>query len=368
MLHNFVRTDGQRPYSGLTLGTDGDFYGTTYLGGTENLGTVFKIAANGSLTTLRNFTRTDGRTEAPPIQAADGDFYGTVGGTAYKIAQSGAFTSLASLPGASQPSPLLQATDGNLYGTTANGGKSDHGTVFKMTPDGTVTVIFNFDARVPGDLATLMQGSDGNFYGTTYGGGDNKFGTVFKSTPTGAVTVLHNFSDPNYPNDGAYPVAELLQASDGNFYGATAEGGSKGYGIIFEITSFGGYSILYNFDLPTGSQPSATPMQHTNGKIYGLAYGGGTKSLGVAYSFDLGLPPFARLLPVIGKAGETVEILGQGFTGTTAVSFNGAAATFNVVSDTYLTATVPSGATSGVVSVTTPGGVLNSNQAFQVKP
>lgn len=368
VLHNFVRTDGQRPYSGLTMGTDGDFYGTTFLGGTENLGTVFKIAANGTLTTLHNFTKADGITETPPIQAADGDFFGTTATTAYRVAPSGGFTSLPSLYGASPANPLFQATDGNLYGTTGDGGSSNHGTVFKMTTEGTVTVIFNFDAHVPGQGSTLMQGNDGNFYGTTYEGGDNKFGTVFKLTPRGVATALHSFSDPNYPNDGAYPVAGLLQASDGNFYGVTVEGGSNGHGVIFEITPAGDYSILYNFEAATGNNPESTPIQHTNGKIYGLTEGGGTNGVGVAYSFDLGLPPFARLLPVIGKVGEVVEILGQGFTGTTAVSFNGTAAAFNVASDTYLTATVPTGATSGIVSVTTPSGVLNSNQSFQVKP
>jgi len=364
VLHTFDGTDGDRSLSGLTLGTDGYFYGTTSEGGSNSLGTIFKISANGALTTLYNFGLGQGQNELPLIQAADGNFYGTTSSIAYRIGR-GTFAVLASLSDSS--SPLLQATDGDFYGT-GGGGTSNDGIAFRMMADGIVTVIFNFDAHVPAANAPLIQASDGNFYGTTYVGGDHKQGVVFKLTPKGAVTALHNFPDPNFPKDGANPHAGLLQASDGNLYGVTETGGSTGYGAIFEITLAGDYSILYNFTPATGSNPTATPMQHTNGKIYGLAQGGGTSGLGVAYSFDFGLPPFVRLLPVIGRVGETVEILGQGLSGTTAVSFNGIAATFNLVSDTYLTATVPSGTTSGAVSVTTLAGVLNSNQAFQVKP
>ncbi|MGH9430742.1 MAG: choice-of-anchor tandem repeat GloVer-containing protein [Terriglobia bacterium] len=367
VLHTFDGTDGDRSFSGLTLGTDGDFYGTTFAGGTDRSGTVFKITPNGTLTTLHNFTAAEGQTEAPPIQAAEGNFYGTVGGIAYRVARSGTFTSLASLPGPTTTNPLLQATNGDFYGT-GGGGTSNLGTAFRITSNGTVTVIFNFDPHVPEANAPLIQASDGNFYGTTYVGGDHKQGVVFKLTPKGAVTALHNFPDPNFPKDGTQPHAGLLQASDGNLYGVTEDGGSLGYGVIFELTFAGDYSIVYNFDPATGSNPTSTPMQHTDGTIYGLTQGGGTNGLGVAYSLNLGLPPFVRLLPVIGKVGETVEILGQGFTGTTAVSFNGISATFNVESDTYLTAIVPTGATSGVVSVTTLSGILNSNQQFQVKP
>ncbi|HXM19949.1 MAG TPA: IPT/TIG domain-containing protein [Terriglobales bacterium] len=104
------------------------------------------------------------------------------------------------------------------------------------------------------------------------------------------------------------------------------------------------------------------------GKIYGMAGNGGTHKWGVVYSFDVGLGPFVSLVSTTGKVGITIEVLGQGFTGTTAVSFNGTAATFTVVSDTYLKTTVPSGATTGFVTVTTPGGTLTSNKEFRVKP
>jgi len=126
-------------------------------------------------------------------------------------------------------------------------------------------------------------------------------------------------------------------------------------------------TILHNFDRATGELPQSTPMQHTNGKIYGLTGGGGTHDLGVVYSFDLGLAPFVKTLPISAKVGKTVEILGGGLTGTSNVSFNGTNSSFTVVSDTFLKATVPSGATTGFVTVTTPGGTLKSNQEFRIK-
>jgi uncharacterized repeat protein (TIGR03803 family) len=370
VIHYFDGLDGSRSYSGLILGTDGSFYGTTAYGGSRHRGTVFKITPSGNVTTLHTFSGgSDGQPFAPPIQVADGDFYGVTDQIAYKISRSGTFTALPSIGGSPTVSPLLQAADGTILGTTGTGGAFNYGMVYKLTNSGYET-IFSFDAHVPAYNAPLIQGSDGNFYGTTYTGGNYRQGVVFKLTPKGAVTTLHNFPDPNYPQDGAEPQAGLVLASDGNFYGVTTEGGTGtfGPGVFFKITAAGDYSILYNFEAATGSAPASTPFQHTNGKIYGLTVYGGTNNMGVAYSIDLGLPPFVRFLPAFGTAGEIIEFLGQGFTGTTAVSFNGTAASFAVASDTYLTAVVPTGATSGTVTVTTPGSVLNSNQAFQVVP
>ena len=146
-----------------------------------------------------------------------------------------------------------------------------------------------------------------------------------------------------------------MQATDGNFYGVAAQGGnssncgSVGCGTIFRISPQGAFSVLYNFDRPTGASPFCTLLQHTNGILYGDTYSGGTYNKGTFFSFDVGLGPFVSFLPPqsSGKVGKTIELFGQGFTGTTKVSFNGTDARFTVVSDTYLTATVPSGATTG---------------------
>jgi hypothetical protein len=109
-------------------------------------------------------------------------------------------------------------------------------------------------------------------------------------------------------------------------------------------------------------------LHHTSGTLYGSTRLGGTADGGVFFSLDLGVPPFVRFLPEASRVGQTVGIFGQGFTGTTAVNFNGTPASFTILSDTYLTAPVPSGATTGVVTVTTPSGTLTSNKKFQVRP
>ena len=304
----------------------------------------------------------------------DGFFYGTAlagssAGTVYKITSSGAFTFLASLPG--QPlAPLLLATDGNFYGTTSDGGDSGAGTLFKVTPQGILKVLFNFDP-VPfnttgsAPFGPLVQASNGNFYGTTFQGGSMGGGVVYKATPAGVVTVLHNF-DPNDSSEGYAPYAGLVLATDGNLYGVTYYGG--GLGVIFEITPAGTYSVLYSFDGTNGGFPAPTPMQSTDGKIYGLTAGGGASNLGVVYSFDNNLQPSLKTFPESAKVGTTVEFLGQGFNGTTSVSFNGTTAACKVTSSTYLTATVPTGATTGFVTVTTAEGQLKSVKQFRVTP
>jgi len=370
-------TGGFLPESGLTLGTDGDFYGTTSEDNVFFQGNVFKITPSGSLTTLYTFTGgTDsGFPHAPPIEGTHGTFYGTTAygynPSIYEITPSGAFTVLGQLPGDSLGS-LIEGSDGNFYGTTTSGGSGSNcpggcGTVFKATPKGIVTTLNNFYGQNGAKpWGGVTQGSDGNLYGTATAGGTNKRGVIFKLSPKG-ITILHNFPDPNYGKDGEQPYA-LIQATDGNFYGIAPRGGTSDFGVIFEITPSGVYSILHNFDGTHGGYASSTLVQHTNGKIYGLTNAGGHSNDGVVYSLDLGLPPFVRLVSPSGKVGQTGGILGQGFTGATNVFLNGTSAAFTIMSDTYLTATVPPGATTGFVTVVTPSGTLTSNQEFQVRP
>jgi uncharacterized repeat protein (TIGR03803 family) len=371
--------------SGLTLGTDGDFYGATVYGGNApGYGTLFKITPRGKSTVLYDFTGQlyDAYPSAPPIHGADGSFYGTAagdfnanGGIVYKITSSGTKSTLFQFDhtdGAAPVAPLMQGTDGNFYGTTNAGGNNGNcedvgcGVVFKLTPSGTLTVLHDFkasDGFYP--TAPVIEGSDGNFYGTVYEGGTNyDHGVAFKITTTGRFTVLHIFEGGA---DGEAPQTALVQATDGNFYGVTLGGGQSNMGTIYKITSEGTYSVIYSFDNATGAYPSAAPIQHTDGKLYGFAGEGGAFNYGTLYSLDLGLGPFASLVSPSGKIGKPIGILGQGFTGTTGVSFNGKAAQkFRAVSDTYLTAVVPSGAVTGFVTVATPGGKLKSSKKFQV--
>jgi uncharacterized repeat protein (TIGR03803 family) len=394
-LHSFSFIDGAAPVAGLVQATNGSFYGTTNTGGTGpgGGGTVFKITPNGILTTLYNFCTilpncTDGAfPTAGLIQATDGSLYGTteaggtnVLGTVFKITPGGTLTTLHSFcagacaDGQSPTAALIQAVDGNFYGTTQAGGANLGGTVFKITPGGLLTTLYTFcsqsgcaDGEAPG--AGLIQASDGNFYGTTETGGANLGGTVFKITAGGSLTTLYSFCSQSGCTDGQFPAAALVQANDGNLYGTTSGGGvNGGQGTIFKITLGGTLTTLYNFcsqnECTDGAEPLAALVQDTNGKFYGTAEGGA--GYGVVFSLSVGLRPFVETTPTSGKVGTTVRILGSNLTGATNVSFNGTAATFKVVSGSEITTTVPTGATTGKVTLTTPKGTLSGKMSFQV--
>jgi len=240
--------------------------------------------------------------------------------------------------------------------------------VFRLSSDGKLKVLHNFDgANGAYPIGPLVQGNDGNFYGTTSGGGSSSAGIVFKMRPNGDFTVLH---DINGDSDGYQPFAGLVWATDGNLYGVNSTGGSVNGGTIFRVSPEGIYSVLYDLDFSTtGGSPLVTMLQHTNGTLYGDTYGGGnpkTECCGMFFGFGVGLKAFVSFLPFSGGVGKTVEFFGQHFKGAKSVSFNGTTASFKVLSDTYLTATVPDSATTGFVTVTTAKGKLKSNKKFIV--
>jgi uncharacterized repeat protein (TIGR03803 family) len=197
-------------------------------------------------------------------------------------------------------------------------------------------------------------------------------GTVFKITRSGVLTTLYSFCAQSSCADGANPYGSLVQGADGNFYGTTAQGGTvNNGGTLFKITTGGSFTQLYAFCAPNhcsgeGVNPQDGLVQGTDGNFYGTTPSGGAEGVGVVFRLSVGLNPFVEVLLYAGKVGKTVKILGQGLTGTTAVAFNGTAANFSVKSNTYLTATVPTGATTGFVTVTTHGGALKSRKQFRV--
>ena len=245
--------DGSAPNGWLVQGDDGSFYGTTSTGGANGFGTVFKISRTGTLTPLHSFNNTDGN----------------------------------------GPSALIRATDGNFYGTTSQGGGASCsrganacGTIFRITPDGTLTTLYTFctqtncpDGFFP--VAALMQARDGNLYGTTSEGGQGSCegfgcGTVFKITLSGTLTTLYKFCSTGCsmnPRDGANPSAALVQGPDGNFYGTTAMGGGNtqctfGCGTLFRLSPNGMLRTLHAFN---NSELSPTQLiQAIDGNLYGM--------------------------------------------------------------------------------------------------
>jgi len=340
-LFDFDASDGNNPVGALVPGPDGYLYGSTWQGGGGTYGTIFKISLSGAQTMLHGFCsemNVNG-------YCADGGF----------------------------PAALILASGGDFYGTTQIGGTNNNGTVFKMTAAGKLTTLYSFcaqtnctDGATP--LAALVQGTDGAFYGTTVQGG-NGYGTVFKITSGGILTTLHSFDN----SDGAYPyAAALIQATDGNFYGTTEEGGAYHAGTVFQMTPAGSLAKLHSFCAENicldGANPVEALVQATNGDFYGTTPNGGANGLGAVFSLSIGLGPFVETQTTSGIVGAAVNILGTDLTGATDVMFNGTSATFTVVKATEIIATVPAGATTGFIQVGTPGGTLTSGQTFDVTP
>jgi uncharacterized repeat protein (TIGR03803 family) len=420
---NCVDAGGPGP---LTLGSNGKIYGTTNAGGGESVGVVYEMTPAGSPSVLSNFCAVppdgDNACGADPagalVQATNGAFYGVAeyggilgqgvvfevppGGTTETIASFGCITGNCN-GSVEVVAGLIQGTDNNLYGTTAEGGTGAFGvgqfggSIFQMMPNGTLTTIYSFcslsdctDGQYP--LGALIQGPNGNLYGTTaYGGtgtacstepGISGCGTIFEITTTGTLTTLYNFCSQSGCPDGEFPAAGLIMGSDGNFYGTTEKGGtassarcSDNYcGTIFQITPGGALTTLFSFCTnktgglcTTGGGPVAQLMQATNGYFYGTTTQAGSNSNnGTIFRLSMDLVPFVETVPTAGKVGAAVKILGTNLTGATSVTFNGTTATFTVASKSEITTTVPSGATTGKVQVVTSGGTLTSNVNFRM--
>lgn len=375
--------DGNDPQGGLALDTDGSLHGMTDLGGTSGIGAVFSITSAGMFNTQYSFDNTIGSEPLDTlVRASDGNFYGfsQTGGTngygaIFEINPTGVPSLVQSFDGTDGTGDasggLIQGLDGNFYGVSPNGIGSQ-GTVFSVTSGGVISVLHTFTGPPDGigPTGTLVQGADGIFYGTTRSGGINNQGTVFSITSGGTLKILYNFCMVNGCADGFDPVAGLIQGTDGKFYGTTLGGGTgSSPGTVFRITAGGVLKTLHSFNgLSDGTEPFAGLVQHTDGTFYGTTNAGGANALGTVFSVSVGLRPFVKTLPSSGNVGTPVTILGTRLNGTTGVSFNGTAAlNFSVnTQGTEITTTVPGGATSGFVTVTTPTGTLKSNVSFQV--
>jgi uncharacterized repeat protein (TIGR03803 family) len=374
--------DGSYPVAGLVLANDLNFYGTTTSGGAYGYGTVFKLTPSGALTTLYSFCQ----------QTACAD-------------------------GATPHAGLVQGTSGLLYGTTESGGARGLGTVFSIATSGEAfTTLYSFclgrcDGSGPNDgsapESALVQDSSGNFYGTT------SYGTIFEITPQGTLTTAYEFCSLPFCADGNDPSGNMALSPDGVLYGTTLAGGSGGSGIVWSLNTLNGsYVDLFNSILPNGVvfgtngyiygttlgatgrsgvvYPTTAYKMSATGSLYtqlytscpenqcaseapplgelveatnGIFYG---TSTGTVFSLSDGLAPFVMSVPTFGNPGNKVRILGTNLTGSTAVSFDGKPATFMVNSSSEITAEVPTGAKTGQIIVQTPGGKLKSNVDFTI--
>jgi uncharacterized repeat protein (TIGR03803 family) len=312
VLHTFTGgPDGAGPSSGLIQASDGNFYGTTGSGGALGFGTIFKIAPDGTFTTLHDFTESEGTSSSDALVIGrDGNFYGTgeggersaaetsfgLGakgvagfGTVFRVTPAGALTVLHRFTGgpdgANPAHSLIQSSDGNFYGTTD--GKDGKSSVFRMTDSGDVTTLHMFTLVPDGAPNSLIQAADGNFYGTTLTGtgplrSGLRSGTVFKLTPSGAFTVPHPFSSSSPVPEGTGP-ANLIQATDRNFYGTTLGGGAFGLGTTFKMTPAGGLRTLHAFSGADGAFPTAALIQASDGNFNGMTDGGGASGSGTMF-------------------------------------------------------------------------------------
>jgi uncharacterized repeat protein (TIGR03803 family) len=404
VLHSFVggATDGSFPTAGLIQGSDGNFYGTTTGGGPIGEGTVFQITPSGIETVLHSFVGTDGIGPfAALVQGSDGNFYGTTSGggpyfsgTVFKITPAGVMTILHSFAGgttdgSNASAALIEGLDGDFYGTTLSGGLNYNGTVFKITPTGIETVLHFFTGGTDGSQpqATLIQSVDGNFYGTTTQGGASNAGTVFKITPAGTETVLHSFAIG--PADGSAPQAALIQGSDGNWYGTTRGGGASGNGALFKITPAGVETVFYSFAGATdGNQPQGALTLGGDGNFYGTTSGGGTSNSGgivkitpvgietVVYSFNSGFEGQVPVGLTQGSDGNFYGITSNGGTSgngtvfkitpggveTALYSFAGG------ITDGRYPASLTQGSDGNFYGTTALGGTSNEGTVFKITP
>lgn len=299
VLHKFsnVNVDGYQPGPGPLLNVKGELYGVTTYGGKYGAGTVFKISTSGNERVVYSFkagfvTPPDADTPYGGLIFLNGDLYGTTAeggtnddGTVFRLSLSGKETVLHSFKGGKDgqaPFGDLTAVGSTLYGTTRNGGANSYGTVFKISLSGQEKVIHAFggplrkDGGGPEAGLTLVKGQ---LYGTTYGGGTD-WGTVYTITTAGQERVLHSFT--NTP-DGGNPQYVKLISVKGTLYGTTTEGGTAG--TVFKITTSGNESVVYNIPGASGGAQPYGGVAFLNGKLYGTTrVGGNSTQLGTVFA------------------------------------------------------------------------------------
>jgi len=350
----FTGTDGAMPGAAPVMDADGNLYGTTQFGGSMNLGTVYKRTPDGTLTVLADFSAGGGshpmstllrdaqgnlfgvtpydaaggpggalfeiasdggfhvlytfvaksKLGATPwgglIEDGQGNLYGTTSKAVFRFTPGGAMTilhhfDLSNGDGTLPVGELVRDGEGNLYGATARGGAFGGGTIYKLTPGGTETILHAFDMhnhQTGSPKGGLVMDAAGNLYGTTFIGDDNP-GSAFKLAPDGTYTILHDFSGAG---DGESPIGSLAADANGHLFGMTSSGGFRGCGTVFQVAPDGRFWTLYQFDDDTtqharhGCQPEAGLTIDTAGNLYGTTAQAGVarghRAQGVLFRID----------------------------------------------------------------------------------
>jgi uncharacterized repeat protein (TIGR03803 family) len=401
VIHNFTRgTDGGFPKMSPVVGNDGALYGATGVGGSI----FYKITTAGVLTPLATLPA---EAFGGLTLAADGKFYGVTNvggtssrGTAFSVTTTGVIKTIfnfADATGSFPYGPLMQSADGNLYGTAYSAGSLGGGVVFKLTTAGVYTVLHSFNStdRSQGINPTtgLVQGSDGFLYGVTAGGGAHLDGTIFKIKTDGtSYADIYDFDGSH----GSIPYSQPLLHTNGKIYGQTNSGGAHNDGVLYSLATglnsfirpvglrqakVGGSVGLLGQNLSTATQVlfgagagtfAVTGSSFMNAKpAIGATTGvitvkepGGNQLSPLIFKI---VPVITSFAPTSGPVGTQVVLTGKSFTQANAVKFGTKTATFIVNSDTQITTTVPSGAATGKISVTTSGGMASSSTSFTVQ-
>jgi uncharacterized repeat protein (TIGR03803 family) len=301
LLYSFLAGYGAYPLGSLVSDGRGNFYGTTTEGGAFGEGTVFKLDIKGNEAVLHSFSWSSGDgidPEAGVVLDKEGNVYGTTfdgstnDGIVFKISKAGKETILHTFTGQSDggylQAGLVRDDAGNLYGAAEDGGDPDCdngfgcGTIFKLDSAGHFTVLYAFtgsggDGEYPS--AGLIRDEYGNLYGTTYAGGAAGYGTVFKLDSSGKETVLYSFLGP--PEDGAGPdFAPLVRDSAGSLYGVAFGGNTScesGCGVVFKLAPDGKETVLHYFTGTSGDGqgPMGGLVLDGSGNLYGTTEQGG---------------------------------------------------------------------------------------------
>lgn len=391
-LHNFSPPSEGNPWAPPILGVDGNYYGVT------NGGIAYKISAKGVFKTLGSIPQS---ACFPLMQASDGSFYGPlpasgVCGSIFKMSKAGAMTTFYTFDGTHgcEPvGPLVQDSKGYLYGVTAEEGAYNFGTIFKLTTKRVLTELYDFDGTTGHTpFGGLVLANSGNFYGGTSAGGSQDLGVLFQLTPTNNYTVLY---DAGPGNAGSQFTPTPMQHTNGIVYGLAGAGGAHSGGVLYSLdvglppfialmSTSGtpgqtveilgqGFNSASSVKFGTGSanfnavsdtyMTAVIPAEGTQGYVT-VTTGSGTLTSNKKFKV---VPIINSFTPSSGPVGTKVTITGGGFHGATKVTFGGVkAASFSVDSGSQITATVPTGAVTGKIKVTTAGGTATSKGTFTV--